>query len=138
MIAGVKDRDSEANPHPRVNKMLMAAEKAAKMSSLTAPISNWMMDIGLVRWAMEKVMGIDRRRQLPKFSRKTLVKRFAKRGPSPVSNPVRKVAFFTDLFANYNDPDLGMAAIERLEALGCEVIIPPQKAVDTPTSATAT
>ena len=54
MIAGVKDRDSEANPHPRVNKMLMAAEKAAKMSSLTAPISNWMMDNGLVRWAMEK------------------------------------------------------------------------------------
>lgn len=127
MIAGVKDRDSEVNPHPRVNKMLMAAEKAAKMSSLTAPISNWMMGNRLVRWVMEKAMGIDRRRQLPKFSRNTLVKRFAKRGPSPVSNPVRKVAFFTDLFANYNDPDLGMAAIERLEALGCEVIIPPQK-----------
>ena len=127
MIAGVKDRDSEVNPHPRVNKMLMAAERAAKMGSLTAPVSNWMMDNAWVRWAMEKAMGIDRRRQLPKFSRKTLVKRFAKRGPLPVSNPVRKVAFFMDLFANYNDPDLGMAAIECLEAHGCEVVIPPQK-----------
>ena len=127
MIAGVKDRDSEVHPHPRVNKMLMAAERAAKMGSLTAPVSNWMMGNAWVRWAMEKAMGIDRRRQLPKFSRVTLAKRFAKRGPSPVSNPVRKVAFFTDLFANYNDPDLGMAAIECLEARGCEVVIPPQK-----------
>lgn len=127
MIAGVKDRDSEVHPHPRVNKMLMAAERAAKMGSLTAPVSNWMMGNAWVRWAMEKAMGIDRRRQLPKFSRVTLAKRFAKRGPSQVSNPVRKVAFFTDLFANYNDPDLGMAAIECLEARGCEVVIPPQK-----------
>ena len=127
MIAGVKDRDSEVNPHPRVNKMLMAAERAAKMGSLTAPVSNWLMGNAWVRWAMEKAMGIDRRRQLPNFSRKTLMKRFAKRGPSPVANPVRKVAFFTDLFANYNDPDLGMAAIECLEARGCEVIIPRQK-----------
>ena len=127
MIAGVKDRDSEVNPHPRVNKMLMAAERAAKMGSLTAPMSNWLMGNAWVRWAMEKAMGIDRRRQLPNFSRKTLMKRFAKRGPSPVANPVRKVAFFTDLFANYNDPDLGMAAIECLEARGCEVIIPRQK-----------
>ena len=127
MIAGVKDRDSEVHPHPRVNKMLMAAERAAKMGSLTAPVSNWMMGNAWIRWAMEKAMGIDRRRQLPKFSRVTLAKRFAKRGPSPVSNPVRKVAFFTDLFANYNDPDLGMAAIECLEARGCEVVIPPQK-----------
>ncbi len=127
MIAGVKDRDSEVNPHPRVNKMLMAAERAAKMGSLTAPVSNWLMGNAWVRWAMEKAMGIDRRRQLPNFSRKTLVKRFAKRGPSPVANPVRKVAFFTDLFANYNDPDLGMAAIECLEARGCEVIIPRQQ-----------
>ena len=127
MIAGVKDRDSEVHPHPRVNKMLMAAERAAKMGSLTAPVSNWMMGNAWIRWVMEKAMGIDRRRQLPKFSRVTLAKRFAKRGPSPVSNPVRKVAFFTDLFANYNDPDLGMAAIECLEARGCEVVIPPQK-----------
>ncbi len=127
MIAGVKDRDSEVNPHPRVNKLLMAAERAAKMGSLTAPVSNWMMGNGLVRWAMEKAMGIDPRRQLPKFSRKTLVKRFAKRGPSPVVNPVHKVAFFVDLYANYNDPDLGMAAVERLEACGCEVVIPRQK-----------
>ena len=127
MIAGVKDRDSEVHPHPRVNKMLMAAERAAKMGSLTAPVSNWMMGNAWIRWVMEKAMGIDRRRQLPKFSRVTLAKRFAKRGPSPVPNPVRKVAFFMDLFANYNDPDLGMAAIECLEARGCEVVIPPQK-----------
>ena len=127
MIAGVKDRDSEIHPHTRVNKLLMAAEKMAKLGSATAPVSNWFMRNGLFRWVMEKTSGIDRRRNLPKFSRQTLEMRFQKRGPSPVKNPVRRVAFFMDLYANYNAPELGMAAIERLEALGCEVIIPPQR-----------
>jgi Fe-S oxidoreductase len=32
-----------------------------------------------------------------------------------------------DLYANYNAPQLGIAAIELLETLGCAVVIPPQK-----------
>ena len=44
-----------------------------------------------------------------------------------MTDPVRRVAYFADLFANYNAPELGIAAVERLEALGCEVVMPPQK-----------
>ena len=32
-----------------------------------------------------------------------------------------------DVYANYNDPALAMAAVEALEAAGCEVIVPPQE-----------
>ena len=42
------------------------------------------------------------------------------------------VAFFMDLYANYNAPELGMAAIKLLEALGCEVVIPRQKSCGYP------
>jgi L-lactate dehydrogenase complex protein LldF len=127
MIAGVKDLYSRDHPRPLVTRVLMAAELMARLGSATAPIANWFMRNRLFRRAMEKLIGIDRRRQLPAFSRKTLVTRFRRRGPSKIANPVRRVAFFMDLYANYNAPQLGMAAIELLEALGCEVVIPPQK-----------
>jgi Fe-S oxidoreductase len=127
MIAGVKDRDSRDHPHPLVNRVLMAAELMARLGSATAPIANWFMRNATIRRGMEKVVGLDRRRQLPAFSRKTLKTRFRRRGSRKIANPVRKVAFFMDLYANYNAPQLGMAAIELLEALGCAVVIPPQK-----------
>jgi len=75
---------------------------------------------------MEKTLGIDRRRVLPPFFRHTLAWKMACRGPSTVRNPGRRVAFFADLFATYNAPDLGLTAVQTLEALGCEVIMPRQ------------
>ena len=127
MIAAVKDQDRQQHPQPLVNRALMAAEFMSRLGCATAPVSNWLMHCAPVRWGLEKFVGIDRRRALPPFRRKTLVKQFRKRVPSPVGSPVRRVAFFADLYANYNAPELGMAAIERLEALGCEVVLPPQK-----------
>ena len=124
MVAAIKDRDSEAHPHSRVNHVLMAAESFAKFGSATAPVSNWFLRNQMFRWAMEKGLGIDRRRELPRFDRNTLTRRLEKRGPSPISNPIRRVAFFPDLYANYNAPELGMAAVEYLEALRCEVVLP--------------
>lgn len=127
MIAAVKDRDSSTHPHPLVNRVLMAAEWMARLGSTTAPIANWSLQNAFFRRGLEKFIGIDRRRQLPAFNRKTLVKRFRRRRSVKLAHPVRRVAFFMDLYANYNAPELGLAAIELLEALGCEVVIPPQK-----------
>ncbi len=128
MIAGVKDRDGEQNGHPRVNRILMAAEGMAKFGCATAPVSNWMMRNGLFRWAMEAFTGIDRRRALPPFRRQTLSKWFRKRGAVQRSkDPVRRAVFFADIYAAYNAPELGRAAVGALEALGCEVILPRQR-----------
>jgi Fe-S oxidoreductase len=127
MISAVKDRYSRLEKHPLVNRALMAAESMAKLGCATAPISNWFMNNHLFRSQMEKYIGIDSRRELPPFRRRTLAKRFDKRGSSQVSNPVHRVAFFADIYANYNAPDLGMAAVERLESRGCKVLMPPQQ-----------
>ncbi|KPJ76618.1 MAG: hypothetical protein AMJ54_10890 [Deltaproteobacteria bacterium SG8_13] len=132
MIAGVKDRASRRQPHPLINRVLMAAESMAKLGSATAPLANRSLQNALFRRGLEKFVGIDRRRQLPPFSPQTLTAQFHRRGPAKIAGPKRKVAFFTDVYANYNAPELGMAAIERLEALGCEVIIPPQRACGYP------
>jgi L-lactate dehydrogenase complex protein LldF len=127
MISAVKDRYRKLERHPLVNRALMAAETMAKIGSATAPISNWCMKNQFFRSKMETYLGIDSRRELPPFRRNTLAKRFDKRGASMVSNPVHRVAFFADIYANYNAPDLGMAAVERLESRGCKVLMPPQQ-----------
>lgn len=46
---------------------------------------------------------------------------------APAAAAARKVAFFHDLYANYNRPDLGLAAIERLLQAGCHVEVPEQR-----------
>jgi len=126
MIANVKHRDMQTNPPSRTNRILMAAEAAAKMGSAFAPLSNWSLRNSAFRAVMEKVTGIDRRRELPPFARKTLVKRW--KGRKTPDNPTRKVAFFHDIYANHNAPELGMKALEKLESLGCEIVLPEQRA----------
>ena len=169
MIAEVKHRDMQAHPPNITKRVLMAAETMSKLGSATAPLSNWSLTNRLFRVLLEKVAGIERRRGIPPFARKTFTKRFhartapkgnglaseargyarppgggseARGGGSAegvlrdVAHPVdaqsvmvsRKVAFFHDLYVQYNRPDLGMAAVEHLEALGCEVVVPKQRA----------
>jgi iron-sulfur cluster protein len=127
MISAVKDRYSALEKHLLVNRALMAAETMAKVGSATAPLSNLFLKNKSFRSQMEKIVGIDQRRQLPPFRRRTLAKRFDTRGASKVSHPVHHVAFFADIYANYNAPELGMVAVELLETRGCKVLMPPQK-----------
>ncbi len=128
MIAEIKDRASRTHPQPVVNRAMMGAETMSKMGSAFAPLSNWLIKNKMCRSVMEKTIGVDRSRVLPSFSRKTLIKQFRKRPPPKIRGFIaRRVALFVDVFANYNEPRLGMAAIERLERLGCEVVLPKQK-----------
>jgi Fe-S oxidoreductase len=126
MIAEVKHRARDAgHGESLVNRMMMAADAFAKLGSAAAPFSNWALRNGLVRRAMAAFLGIDPHRALPPFTRNTLAKRMAARTNNP--NATRRVAFFADVYANFNDPDIGMLAIEYLERNGCEVLFPPQK-----------
>jgi iron-sulfur cluster protein len=128
MIAEVKRQDSAIHPPPIVNRVMMAAERSARMGSAFAPMSNWMLRRRLVRWVMEKTLGIERRRTLPAFARETFAEQFRKqRGPAAPPNPcVRQVVFFHDLFANYNAPELAWRAVDAIEALGYQVVVPEQ------------
>jgi L-lactate dehydrogenase complex protein LldF len=125
MIAEVKQRDAVKHPPPLVNRVMMLADQYAKFGSATAPFSNWGMRSKLMRVLMERMLGLDASRPIPPFARKPLMKRLARR-KSPVRNPKGRVALFIDVYANYNVPELGMAAVEHLEALGYEIVVPEQ------------
>lgn len=126
MIATVKHRDMAQHPQPWVNRAMMQAESLAKVGSATAPLSNWLLKNRIFRVLLEKTVGVERKRQLPAFQRQTLKKRFKNRAPSGTPKQ-HKVAFFADIYAAYNAPELGMAVVDCLEKVGCEVVLPEQR-----------
>lgn len=131
MIAEVKHRDAATRGQPSVNRFMMAAERYAGLASATAPLSNWCLSNGLFRYMLEKLAGVDRRRRLPPFQRDTFRKQFRRR-PSTALESKRSVAFFVDVYANYNAPELGLAAVEALERAGCAVVVPAQQSAGYP------
>jgi len=62
-------------------------ETVAKLGSATAPLSNWLAGRRGSRLAMQRILGIDARRELPQFQRETLVEWFADRDVT-VADPV--------------------------------------------------
>ena len=122
MIAKVKEQDVEAHGQPTAERFFMASEAFAKVASLTAPLANGFLRGNAMRILMEWTLGVDRRRTLPAFTHRTLRSRF--RGRVRSTEGGRKVAFFPDMYAEYNNPELGLRAIEILERLGYSVMIP--------------
>lgn len=131
MIAEVKHRDAKSRPaaRPRVERVMMEAESFAKWGSRAAPIANWALRTPTVRRWMERILGIAAERRVPRFARVSFQKRFARRARrgGRAVEARHRVAFFVDVYANYNEPDLAMAAVDQIEAIGREVVVPPQE-----------
>ncbi len=120
-------------------------------SGLTAPLANWCLKNGLIRWAMEKFIGISRQRELPEFASVPFTRWFKQRQRIRMANTLngenlqsathrtsvpnpqsRKVVLFNDTFSTYNYPHIAIAATEVLEAAGFEVVLPGHKCCGRP------
>jgi FAD/FMN-containing dehydrogenase/Fe-S oxidoreductase len=102
--------------------------------STFAPLSNRVLSLGVTRWLLEKVIGLDRHRRLPNFDRGSFLRK-AKRylaQQSPLADPVDRVVYFVDSFANYNDHAVGFAVLDVLYRRGVEVVVPKQRPVPLP------
>jgi Fe-S oxidoreductase len=79
---------------------------------------------------MQRVLGIDARRDLPEFARETLVDWFAERDAvgdpagDDTESPARRVVLYPDLYTNHVQVERGKAAVRVLEALGVDVVVP--------------
>ena len=56
------------------NLFFVHAELVSKLNSMVAPLANWAARNPILRWAMEKMIGVDRRRTLPEFSSRTFLR----------------------------------------------------------------
>src|ERR1035437_5563698 len=78
---------------------------------------------------MESALGVDRRRTLPAFPKKTWEQLYREeRGVKPGAIEPG-VVMLADVFTNYGAPERGMAAIRVLRAVGLDVALSPAMAV---------
>ena len=101
-------------------RLLGHAGQLAKWGSRLAPVSNWLLRSAAGRLAAEHLAGVDRRRRLPLFARRTLANR------APYAGGAADVVLFSDTFTNHYDPEIGLAALGILAAAGvrAELAVP--------------
>ncbi len=121
----------------RSDWVLARAESFAAIGSNFAPVMNTLLAKRTFRWVLEKLTGLSRRRRLPAFALSNffrwargqgLTRKPAAESPAPGARSRPRVAFFVDVFAGYNDPLIGRAAVAVLQHQGIEVYVPPRQA----------
>ncbi len=115
LMLEAKARQHAEHGLERGDWVLARAEGLAGLGSNFAPLTNALLGRRSVRWLMEKLFGLSRRRRLPAFSIRTFFRRARGagltrkqlRGPESFSRDPKgsgRVALFVDVFAAYNDP----------------------------------
>lgn len=94
-------------------RMLGNPDLLGKLARLTPWLANLGNKLKPQRWLMEKVMGIHRRKILPDFHGETFQAWFDKnKRRYNLDGDNGKVFLFQTCFVNYNNPDVGKAAVE--------------------------
>ncbi len=94
-----------------------------KWGTRTAGLANSSLEWPCAKPAMENILGVDHRRELPKFPEKSWEElyREERRETAPHNGARPKLAVFADVFTNYGSPERGMAAIRVLRKCGYDV-----------------
>jgi len=118
----------------RTESVLSHNRYLSMLGSTFSPVSNLVMRLPVVRWLLEKTAGFDKRRRMPRFVHSSFLKVGRKylAACEPIENPIDKVAYFVDTYANYNDHELGFAVLDVLRHNDIEVILPKQRPAPLP------
>ena len=110
---------------------LTQTDRNGKLAGAMAPLCNWAtkQGNGLTRPAMQAVVGVHKDAALPTFHGRTFSAR-AKAKPPPVNADApahgRKAVLYATCFANYNNPEIGVAtqAVLAKNGVETEVVYP--------------
>lgn len=105
-------------------RLIAGFTSSMRLASLTPGIYNWMVTTPLISNLIKKMSGFALERSLPTLHSTTLASWHAKHANKGKEFPHGRVYLFCDEFTNYNDTVIGIKAVELLNRLGYEVIIP--------------
>jgi len=116
---------------PFWDKQLTETDRNGRLAALAPGLANWAAARGnkLTRPLLEKVAHVHRDAELPKFHGRTFQAE-AKANPPTVNADApaknRKAVIYATCFANYNNPDIGIAALKVLakNGIAAEVVYP--------------
>lgn len=77
-----------------------------------------------VKKLLEIFLNVDSRRTLPEFASQTFEKWYHKNKEKYTNPAGKQVVLFVDIFTNYNEPEVGIAAVKVLHSLNYKVIFP--------------
>jgi Fe-S oxidoreductase len=110
----------------RSSWVLARTESFARLGSALSPFTNALLGSRSIRWMVEKLFGVSRQRRLPSFAFRSFLRRARRKGwtrrRAPSGRP--RVAYFVDIFANYNDPSIAEAMVAVLHHNDIEVYVP--------------
>jgi len=116
----------EVHGYPLRSHLFGRIDLISRWGSALAPVSNWIANCAPSRWFMDRFLGIDGRRRMPRFSRQRFSSWFNKRDYRR-SDPRSTVVLFNDTYAEYSEPQVGMAATIILERAGFDVVLAENK-----------
>ncbi|MBW2381913.1 MAG: 4Fe-4S dicluster domain-containing protein [Deltaproteobacteria bacterium] len=107
-------------PHKLRLKVLEDPDRASAMARASFGMANVMNRVGIHRWFMEKLVGIDRRKLLPDFAQTTF-ESWAKGAGLMAKGVGGEVVLFQTCYVQGNEPQIGMDTVEVLEKNGVDV-----------------
>jgi FAD/FMN-containing dehydrogenase/Fe-S oxidoreductase len=90
-----------------------------RLGSIAPGLVNWLSSRSVVRGVINYALGIARQRSLPAFGR-SLYRQFE----PEQSNGAPRIVLYGDCFVTYNEPNIGLATVRVLRALGYDVVLP--------------
>jgi len=115
----------DARGTPFRARLISRFATSARLFSRTPWVWNFAVGTKWIRRSLNRAVGFHPDRTLPRLGRMTLRRWHARHERPSVPANGHSVLLFCDEFTNHNDLEVGIAAIELLERLGYEVIIPP-------------
>jgi Fe-S oxidoreductase len=115
------------------DRLLIRTDFIGTLGSLTASLTNRLLNNRFVRLLVDKIAGVHHERRVLRFSRETFPRWFSRRPkPATTSRPAGKVALFSSCLVNYQATDIGKATVQVLEKNGIEVVVPEQRCCGMP------
>ena len=116
----------KADKMPIRDRLISRTTLMGAVMTPVAPLANAALGIKPLRVAVEKVIGIHRDAPMPTARTQTL-QGWLKKRPAPTVRPTRgRVVYFHGCAGGYCEVETSKKAIEVLEHLGYEVLVPKQ------------
>ncbi|CAN5430366.1 FAD-binding and (Fe-S)-binding domain-containing protein [soil metagenome] len=114
----------DANGVPFRSRLIANFTASAKLGSIAPSLYNFFVTNKTTSNLIKRASGFAVERSMPTLYTTTLRSWFKKHKPANVLKSHRKIHLFCDEFTNYNDTEIGIKAVELLERLGYEVLMP--------------
>lgn len=111
----------QTHPRPLGHWLLANVHRLYPLGAKVSVLSNALTRWRSVRWLMEKLAGIDRRRSLPLLHGDHFRAWFGRHVADANAGKLGRVILMDDCFTTFNDPEIGRAAVRVLERAGYAV-----------------